>query len=139
MQEIYDFHIIAPYAAPVLNPDGSYAYAYGPNLTNEPTINSRLATMGYFRTSRTDYNVLFGVTEKLDFITTGLSFETRIAYASTSDIARDMRRDWSPPSYHYNPANNSYTLDKYGHYTLARFNLRSGNNLFDKRVNVQAF
>lgn len=139
MQEIYDFRIITPYAAPVLNPDGSYAYAYGPNLTNEPTINARLATLGYFRTARTDYNALFAITEKLDFITKGLSLEARIAYASTSDVARDMRRDGTPPSYHYNPVDGSYTLDKYGLYTLARFNLRSGNNLFDKRVNAQAF
>jgi TonB-linked SusC/RagA family outer membrane protein len=34
MQEIYDFSIITPYAAPVMNPNGSYAYAYGPNLSN---------------------------------------------------------------------------------------------------------
>lgn len=139
MQEIYDFHIITPYAAPVLNPNGSYAYAYGPNLTNESTINARLATLGYFRTNRTDYNVLFGVTEKLEFITKGLSFEGRIAYASTSDVQRDLRRDYTPPSYHFNPADNSYTLDKYGNYTLSQFNLRSGNNLFNKRVNIQAY
>jgi TonB-linked SusC/RagA family outer membrane protein len=139
IQEVYDFHIITPYAAPVRNPDGSYAYAYGPDLSNEPTINARLASMGYFRTSRTDYNVLFGLTERMDYLLKGLSFEARLAYATTSDIARDMRRDWAVPSYHFNPADNSYTLDKNGHYTDGRFNLRSGNNLFDKRINIQAF
>ena len=139
MQEIYDFHIITPYAAPVLNPNGSYAYAYGPNLDNEATLNARLATLGYFRTSRSDFNVLFGASQKLDFITPGLSLEGRIAYASTSDIARDMRRDYDPPSYHYNPVNNSYTLDRNGNYTLSQFVLRAGNNMFDKRVNLQGY
>lgn len=139
MQEIYDFQIITPYAAPVLNPNGSYAYAYGPNLSNDPTINARLATMGYARTSRSDYNVLFGVTEKMDYITKGLSFEGRIAYGSTSDIVRYMRRGGFPPSFHYNPADSSYTLSKYGNYTLPSFELQGGNSLFDKRVNLQAF
>ncbi len=139
MQEIYDFKSITPYAAPVLNPNGSYAYAYGPNLDNEATINARLATLGYFRTNRTDYNVLFGVTQKLDAITQGLSFEARIAYASTNDIIRDMRRENNPPAYHYNSATNTYTLDKNDLYSLSKFNLRSGNNLFDKRVNLQAY
>ncbi len=139
IQEIYDFHIITPYAAPVLNPNGSYAYAFGPNLSNEPTINARLATMGYSRTSRTDYNVLFGITEKMDYITKGLSFEARIAYASTSDIVRLLSRSDFPPAYHYNPADSSYTPGKHGNYTLPSFELRSGNSLFDKRVNLQAF
>ncbi|MEP6512544.1 MAG: TonB-dependent receptor [Parafilimonas sp.] len=139
IQEIYDFHIITPYAAPVLNPNGSYAYAFGPNLSNEPTINARLSTMGYNRTSRTDYNVLFGITEKMDYITKGLSFEARIAYASTSDIVRILSRSDFPPAFHYNPADSSYTLDKHGNYTLSSFELRSGNSLFDKRVNLQAF
>lgn len=139
MQEIYDFQIITPYAAPVLNPNGSYAYAYGPNLSNNPTINARLATMGYARTSRSDYNVLFGVTERLDAITQGLSLEARIAYGSTSDLVRYMRRGGYPPSFHYNPADGSYTLSKYGNYTLPSFELQGNNTLFDKRVNVQAF
>lgn len=139
MQEIYDFHIITPYAAPVLNPNGSYAYAYGPNLTNLPTINARLATMGYNRNSRTDFNVLTGITEKMDYITQGLSFEARIAYASASDITRIMQREADPPSYHYNPADGSYSLDKNGNYTLKQFDLHSGNQIYNKRVNLQAF
>ncbi len=139
MQEIYDFHRITPYAAPVLNPDGSYAYAFGPELTNEPTLNARLATLGYNRTTRTDYNVLFGVTEKLDFITNGLSFEARIAYASTADIIRVLSRGEVPPSFHYNPLDSSYTLDKHGNYTLSTYGLYSGNGIFNKRVNLQAF
>jgi TonB-linked SusC/RagA family outer membrane protein len=139
MQEIYDFRIITPYAAPVLNPNGSYAFAFGPNLDNEATINSRLSTLGYFRTSRTDYNVLFSISEKLDYLTKGLSLEGRIAYGSTSDIVRDMRREYDPPSYHYNSTTKSYSLDKNNNYSLSQFVLRSGNNLFDKRVNIQAF
>ncbi|MBG9378522.1 TonB-dependent receptor [Panacibacter sp. DH6] len=139
MQEIYDFSIITPYAAPVLNPNGSYAWAYGPNLSNEPTINARLATMGYTRTSRTDFNTLFGVTEKLDFITRGLSFEGRLAYSNTSDITRTLQRGEVPPAFHYDPTTGVYTTSKHNNYTLSNFALRAGNNLFDKRVNLQAF
>ena len=138
LHDIMNFNVTRPYAAPFLNPDGSYAYAFGPGLTGEPTINARLATLGYNRTTRSDYNVLFDVQEKLDAITRGLSVNARIAYASSIDIARDMRRDQTPPAYHYDPATSSYTLDKMGLYTLSPFALRAGNNLFDKRVNLQA-
>ncbi|MFT4153391.1 SusC/RagA family TonB-linked outer membrane protein [Parafilimonas sp.] len=136
MSEIYNYGIITPYAAPVLNPDGSYAYAFGPNLTNVPTINARLATMGYTRNSRTDFNVLFDVNQRFDFITKGLSAFVRIAYAGTNDITRTQSRTSTPPAYHYDSAGN-YTLDKNGLYELAPFSLSGSNDLFDRRLNVQ--
>src|SRR5690606_834970 len=98
-----------------------------------------LATMGYNRISRSDYNVLFGVTQGLDDITRGLSFEGRIAYATTSDIVRKMQREGAVPSYHYNPADDSYTLSQDNRYTLTKYSLYAGNNVFDKRVNIQAY
>lgn len=139
MEEIYSFRKTTPYAAPVMNPNGSYAYTFGPNLLNEPTINARLATMGYNRTSRADYNMLFGITQGLDDITKGLSFEARIAYAATSDIVRRIQREGPVPSYHYDPRDESYTLSKDNEYTLSKFSLYVGNNEFDKRTNIQAF
>lgn len=61
--EIYNFTAMHPYSAPVLNPDGSYAYlsdvdGYG------PTLNARLANEGYTRTRRNDNNILYGVNWK---------------------------------------------------------------------------
>ncbi|MFT3948800.1 MAG: TonB-dependent receptor [Agriterribacter sp.] len=138
MSEIYNYQIITPYAAPVLNPDGSYAYAFGPNLTNVPTINARLATMGYTRNSRTDFNVLFDVNQRLSFITQGLTASVRVAYAGTNDITRTQSRSSTPPAYHYD-ANGTYTLDKNALYELSPFALSGGNDLFDKRLNLQGF
>lgn len=139
VSEIYDFGKIRPYAAPVLNPDGSFAYAYGPGLSGLPTINARLSTQGYRRTSRTDLNILLGATQQLDAVTKGLSFQFRIAYASTADIIRSLTRFGDPPSYHYDPVTGTYTLDKRGLYRLEKFDLQSGNGIYDKKLNVQAF
>lgn len=136
ISEIYNYRIITPYAAPALNPDGSYAYAFGPNLTNVPTLNARLATMGYQRNSRTDFNVLFNVSQKLDFITQNLSLDFRVAYAGTNDITRRQSRTATPPAYHYDSTGN-YTLDKNNLYQLAPFSLGGSNDLFDKRLNLQ--
>jgi len=138
MSEIYNYQIITPYAAPVLNPDGSYAYAFGPNLSNVPTINARLATMGYTRNSRTDFNVLFDVKQDLDFVTKGLGALVRVAYAGTNDITRTQSRTATPPAYHYD-ATGTYTLDNNNLYQLAPFRLTGGNDLFDKRINLQGF
>lgn len=138
MSELYNYQVMTPYSSPVLNPNGSYAYAYGPNLTNVPSINARLATMGYRRNSRTDFNALFDVTEKLDAITKGLSVNVRIAYAGTNDITRLQSRGATPPAYHYDSSGN-YTLDKNNLYNLSPFALSGSNDLFDKRVNLQAF
>lgn len=138
MSEIYNYQIITPYAAPVLNPDGSYAYAFGPNLTNVPTLNARLATMGYTRNSRTDYNVLFDANQRFDFITKGLVGTVRIAYAGTNDITRTQSRTATPPAYHYDSSGN-YTLDKNNLYQLAPFALSGNNDLFDNRLNLQGF
>lgn len=138
LSEIYNYKIMTPYSAPVLNPDGSYAYAFGQNLSNVPTLNARLATMGYTRNSRTDFNVLFDVNQKLDFITPNLSVNVRIAYAGTNDITRTQSRTQTPPAFHYDSSGN-YTLDKNNLYELAPFSLNGGNDLFDKRLNLQGF
>lgn len=138
MSEIYNYSIITPFAAPALNPDGSYAYAFGPNLTNVPTINARLATMGYSRNSRTDFNTLLNAKQQLDFITKGLSAELRFAYAGTNDITRTQSRGETPPAFHYD-STGQYTLDKNGRYNLSPFALSGSNNLYDRRVNIQGF
>lgn len=137
MSEIYNYKIMTPFSAPVLNPDGSYAYAYGANLSNVPTINARLATMGYTRNSRTDFNALFDVTQKLDVLARGLSADIRVAYAGTNDITRTLSRGNTPPAYHYD-SSGKYTLDKNGLYNLSPFALSGNNDLFDKRINLQA-
>lgn len=135
---LYNYNNVTPFAAPVLNPDGSYAYTYG--TTNAvPTINALLETKGYQRTHRTDFNILFGGEEKLDFITKGLSFKTQVAYASTSDAARALWRPGDPPTFRYNPDDGSYTVNKENRYRLDGFVLSPGNSLFNAIVNLQSF
>jgi TonB-linked SusC/RagA family outer membrane protein len=138
MSEIYNYGIIKPFSAPVTNPDGSYAYAFGPNLTNVPTINARLGTMGYTRNSRTDFNTLFDVAQRLDFVTRGLSANVRVAYSGTNDITRTLSRGKTPPAFHYD-STGKYTLDKNGFYNLSPFALSGNNDLFDRRINLQGF
>lgn len=134
--QIYDYSYTTPFSAPVMNPNGTYAYGYGTS-DKRATINALLATKGYHRTSRTDFNVLFGGTEKLDFILPGLAFKAQVAYASTGDEVRQLFRFGDPPTYHYNSKDNTYTVkDKY---VLDDLILTPGNNLFNSTVNVQGF
>ncbi|WP_346238366.1 TonB-dependent receptor [Niabella insulamsoli] len=143
VSEIYNFQRIRPYSAPFLNPNGSYAYdRYNPG--NLATLNARLANSGYQRDKRSDFNVLFGVVEKLDMITKGLSFNGRIAYASTELASRQLFRGglfegYSPPSYYYNPEDDSYTLDPRGQYQLSGYTLVGVTDAYNKNVNLQGF
>lgn len=135
VSEIYDFSKIHPYSAPFLNPNGSYAYA-SDTKGLLPTINARLATSGYTMERRNDMNILFGGTQKLDAITKGLSFSGKIAYASVESNKREQSRE-NPPSYLYNPENDSYKLNG-SVYTLSNYTLRAYQGDYDSRVNFQA-
>src|SRR5690606_33912995 len=141
MAEILNFDVTRPYAAPVKNPDGSYAWAYG-TPRGLPTINARLATKGYYRTRRSDFNLLFGGEQKLGMLTEGLTLKAQVAYASTVDLVRTLTRG-NPTAYHYDPQDGSYTLHHASRsgdrHRLEPFNLGAGNNLAEKRVNVLAY
>jgi TonB-linked SusC/RagA family outer membrane protein len=137
---IYDFTKIHPYSAPFLNPNGSYAYAY--DTQNQlPTPNAQLATQGYTRNRRTDYNVLLGFTEKLDDITRGLSLIGRVAYASVEQNTLTLFRPY-PPTYHYDPRDNSYHLNtgvSSGGYTYGTYRTLGNTDLDNQRTNVQIY
>jgi TonB-linked SusC/RagA family outer membrane protein len=134
VSEIFDFNKIHPYSAPFLNPNGSFAYATD---TKDllPTINSRLATNGYTLERRNDLNILFGGTQDLKSITSGLSVTGQIAYASVESNSREQARN-NPPSYYYNPGTNSY-LVKGTTYTYENYQLFANQGLYNNRVNVQ--
>jgi TonB-linked SusC/RagA family outer membrane protein len=137
---IYDFSKVHPYSAPFINPDGSWAYAY--DTQNQlPTINAQLATQGYTRNRRTDYNVLLGFTEKLDDITRGLSLIGRVAYASVEQNTLTLFRPF-PPSYHYDPRDGSYHLNtgvSSGGYTYGTYRTLGNTDLDNQRTNVQIY
>ncbi|MGH2622658.1 MAG: SusC/RagA family TonB-linked outer membrane protein, partial [Sphingobacterium sp.] len=87
--EVFNFNKIHPWSAPFLNPNGSYAYA-GDTQELLPTINARLATAGYSLDRRNDINILFGGTQDLKAIASGLSLSTRVAYASIESNGREL-------------------------------------------------
>jgi TonB-linked SusC/RagA family outer membrane protein len=140
ISNIYDFSKIHPYSAPFINPNGSYAYAY--DTQNQlPTINAQLATQGYNRNRRTDYNLLLGFTEKLDDITRGLSLIGRVAYASVEQNTLTLFRNY-PPTYHYDPRDNSYHLNtgvSSGGYTYGTYRTLGNTDLDNQRTNVQIY
>jgi len=139
---IYDFSKYHPYSAPFLNPNGSYAYAI--DTKNQlPTMNAMLATGGYSRQRRTDFNVLVGFNEKLDAITKGLSLIGRVAYAGIQQNTLNLARPFGfPPSYNFDPRDNSYHLNtgvSTGGYTLSEYRTIGNTDLDNQRVNVQLY
>ncbi|ANI89640.1 SusC/RagA family TonB-linked outer membrane protein [Arachidicoccus ginsenosidimutans] len=140
--DIYDFTKYHPYSAPFLNPNGSYAYAYD-TQDQLPTINALLATGGYSRQRRTDYNSLVQFNEKLDFLVKGLSLTGRVAYAGIEQNTLNLARPYAfPPSYHFDPRDSSYTLNtgvSSGGYTLIGYRTIANTDLKDQRVNMQLY
>lgn len=134
---IYNYAAITPFAAPVLNPDGSFAYTTG-TVTNAPTMNALIGTQGYDRSTRTDFNIVFGGNEKMDFITKGLAFKAQVAYASIQNAGRRLIRIVNPPAFHFNPEDSSYT-NLNNVFRLNKFRLQPSNSLFNATINWQAF
>ena len=134
--EIYDFSKMHPYSAPVLNPDGSYAYL---NDTEgyKPTLNARLANEGYKRTRRNDNNILYGATWKMDFLTEGLSANYRLAYSSVDENHRQANRS-QYPTYHYDSSTNGYVINPNKVYDYGTFSVTSGTDKATKDLNIQA-
>ena len=140
VNSIFDFSRIHPYSAPFINPNGTYAYA---NDTRDqiPTINALLATQGYTRNRRTDYNVLLGFTEKLDAITNGLSLTGRLAYANVEQNSLTLFRPY-PPTYLYDPRDQTYHLNTgvgSGGYTYGTYRTLGNTDLDNQRTNIQIY
>ncbi len=138
--EIYNFEAMHPYSAPVINPDGSWAYLYD-TPGRKPTLNARLANQGYTRTRRNDNNLLYNANWKMDFITKGLSSNVRIAY---STIDENYRQAWRGefPTYHYNVTGDGegyYTINPDRVYTNGTYAVTAGTNTAKKDLNFQAF
>ncbi|RYZ62957.1 MAG: TonB-dependent receptor [Chitinophagaceae bacterium] len=141
ISNIYDFSMIRPYSAPFLNPNGSYAYAHD-TRSQMPTINAMLQSNGYRRQRRTDFNVLFGFTQKLDDLTPGLSLLGRIAYAGVEQNTLTLFRFGFPPSYKYDPLTDTYSLNtgvSSGGYTLTEYYSTGNTDTRDQRLNMQFY
>ena len=135
--EIYDFSKMHPYSAPVLNPDGSYAYIYDTD-SKSPTLNARLANEGYRRTRRFDSNILFEANQQLDFLTKGLSAKLRVAYSSIDENYRQAARD-SYPTYHYDSSSDSYSIHPNKNYAYGNYWINGDQEKSIKDLNLQGF
>lgn len=140
--DIFDFTKYHPYSAPFLNPNGSYAYAY--DTQNQlPTLNAIIATGGYSRQRRTDYNSLIGFDENLSSITKGLSLTGRLSYAGIDQNTLNLARPYDfPPSYHFDPTDSTYSLNtgtSSGGYTLPGYRTIGNTDIKDQRVNTQIY
>lgn len=140
LSTVYSFQRLPPYAEPLINPDGSWPWAFrSRNTFWETSLIGRLALQGYDRTYRNEFNILLNATQKLDFITKGLSITGRVAFASDASYARSLSRD-NIPAFYYNPVNNTYTQHSNGLYRLEPLTL-SGDaaaNISRKTVNTLA-
>ncbi|MBS7564737.1 TonB-dependent receptor [Mucilaginibacter sp. Bleaf8] len=137
--EVYNFGKITPFTAPYINPNGTYSYAYSSfNPEHLPTLNARLATGGYQHARRTDFNVLFGTTEKLDDLIPGLSATARVAYSSVEQFTKQIFNG-GIPAYHYDAANNRYTLRPGATYVYDTYALTGNTDINTNNYNVQLY
>lgn len=138
--QIYSWEEMHPYSAPVINPNGSWAYLYDTSA-RRPTLNARLANQGYRRTRRNDNNLLYSANWKMDFITKGLSSNIRVAY---STIDENWRSAWRSefPTYHFNSDGQGggyYNINPDHVYTNGSYAITAGTNTARKDLNLQAF
>lgn len=137
--EVYNFTKETPFTSPYLNPNGSYSYAYSQfNPDHLPTLNARLATGGYQHARRTDFNFLFGATQKLDAITDGLSVTGRIAYSSIEQYTKQIFNE-GIPSYHYDPTTDQYSLRPGGTYVYQTYGLTGNTDQNTNNYNLQLY
>ncbi|MCS3795101.1 SusC/RagA family TonB-linked outer membrane protein [Niastella sp. OAS944] len=138
--ELNSFRYTAPYAMPVVNPDGSYGYAsYAGAVTNNGAINPvfRLGNGGYIRKFNNNYNIVVGADQKLDFITSGLSAKVNISYAGNNNEGRNLNRS-GLPAYKYNPVTNAYAIRDQNQYRMLPYSIAVPAGAFNSKTIVQA-
>jgi TonB-linked SusC/RagA family outer membrane protein len=110
--EMSAFRYMAPYAMPLVNPNGTYSYAtHLGAVTTDGAINPiyRLANGGYKRNFNNNYNIVAGLDQKLDFITTGLSAKVNVSNAGNNNETHNLTRS-GLPTYRYTPSTNTYAI-----------------------------
>lgn len=113
--EFRDYKSLPPFAYPLYNPDGSFGY--NPSLANN--IVGRLTWGGYERNNSNEMLANIKLTQKLDFITPGLSFKAIVGYNARYAFSRNLTRAVFP-SYTFNPATNVYTPVNIGGANISR-------------------
>jgi TonB-linked SusC/RagA family outer membrane protein len=101
--EIGQWRSLTPFNYPIYNEDGSFGYSYfqqsfGANYNNNMVNNivGRLKYFGYNRSFENNMALNATLTQKLDFITPGLSARGVLAYSSAYGYGRSLTRDNFP-------------------------------------------
>jgi len=142
IQNIFYFYnsflTLAPFAYPINNPDGSYGYSYAqPNRYSSPNIVQALTLGGYSRDFENNMNINAAATQKLDFITQGLSLRGAIAYGSTYTYTRGLSRG-TFPAFIYNPADGTYTPKDPNVFRVGTYSLNYSPGSTTRTINPQA-
>ena len=129
--EYSSFFSLAPFAYPVYNPNGTYGYStwqvnggYNNAAYNTNNVVGRLTMYGYNRNYENNINLITTATQKLNFITKGLSLKGTIAYASSYGYSRSMTRDQFPsfiPAYDSATSSYKYSPRDPNVYRVRRF------------------
>ncbi len=138
--ELGAFRYMAPYAMPVINPNGTYGYAsHLGAVTTIGAINPvyRLANGGYIRTFNNNYNIVAGAEQRLDFVTSGLSAKVNISYAGNNNEGRNLNRS-GLPAYKYDVTTNTYAIRDASQYRMLPYSVASPNSAFNSTTIVQA-
>lgn len=132
------FLTLSPYAYPITNPNGSFGYSYlqpdryvGPNLVQALTLG------GYNRTYENNMNLNASATQRLDFLTKGLSVRAVVAYGSTYSYTRGQSRG-TYPSFVYNTATGVYTPRDPNVFRVGYYNISYSPGSTTRTINPQA-
>jgi len=138
--ELSAFRYMAPYAMPLVNPNGTYGYAsHQGAITSNGAINPifRLGNGGYIRQFNNNYNLIVGADQRLDFISPGLSVKVNVSYAGNNNDGRNLNRS-GLPVYKYNPVTNSYAIRDATQYRMLPYAVASTNSAFNSTTILQA-
>ncbi|WP_437917863.1 SusC/RagA family TonB-linked outer membrane protein [Sphingobacterium sp. LRF_L2] len=106
----------APYNYPIYNPDGSLGYSQWQRNSsgrNNNNLVGRLMYNGYYRTFSNNINVATSATQRLNFITQGLSVKGTLGYRNNYFYTRSMQRPASGTgfiSYIYDQNTDTYSF-----------------------------
>jgi len=142
IQNVFYFYqsylTLSPFAYPIKNPDDSWGYSYlQPNRYASPNIVEALTLGGYNRTIENNMNFNASGTQKLDFITKGLSIKGNIAYASTLSSSRTLSRG-TYPAFIYNSTTGTYTPQNANVYRIGFYGLSYSPGTTVRTINPQA-
>lgn len=138
--ELSAFRYMAPYAMPLINPNGTYSYAsHAGAVSTVGAINPmyRLANGGYKRNFNNNYNLIVGADQRLDFITPGLSAKVNVSYAGNNNETRNLTRS-GLPSYKYNPLDGTYAIRNAAEYRTPTYTVAVSNAAFNSTTILQA-